>query len=588
MVNRKSVSGAEPAPLATPPEELGKEADVAVADDDMPSPEKSSVVAHPDATVYAPGADAGLYAPIDDYEGRHRYDPSAQWTEAEEKRLVRRLDWRITGWCCLMFFAMQLDRGNVSQALADNMLDDLDLTTNQYNTGMTIYYASFLAAELPSQMLSKRLGPDVYIPVQMVAWSAVACAQAALPGGVHSQRFFYATRGLLGMLEGGFIPDVVLYLSYFYKGIELPARLAAFWAAYVLTSIVSAFFAYGILHLRGHDSWAGWRWLFVIEGALTAFIGVLSWFYLPASPVQTGSTKHRGRDGGRRRLGWLGAAGRCLRRDSWFSPREEVVLVNRILRDDPGKGRMHNREGVNGRRLWAALRDYDLWPVYILGLTWPVPSAPSANYLTINLKTLQFSTFETTLLTIPATALFFLMLLLWTWLSERYGRRPDGTAANRQLVFVLLGQLYMLPCLVALEVLPTAASPWAWYAVAVVLVGFPYVHPILVGFTSRNSGNIQTRTVSTALYNMAVQASSIISSNIYRAHDAPKYRVGNKVLLGLNAWNTALIVFMMFYYPWRNRQKAKVWDAMTPEEKDIYIAQTVDVGARRLDFRFAY
>lgn len=436
-------------------------------------------VAHPDSTVFAAGADAALYAPIDDYEGRHRYDPTAQWTPAEEQRLVRRLDWRITGWCCLMFFAMQLDRGNVSQALADGMLADLGLSTDQYNTGMTLYYVCFLVAELPAQMISKRLGPDVWIPLQMVAWSAVACAQAALPGGEHSQSVFYATRSLLGTLEGGFVPDVVLYLSYFYKGRELPARLAAFWAAYVSTSIVSAFFAYGILHMRGTDGWAGWRWLFVIEGALTALIGVLSWFYLPASPVQTGNESRRGvflRFFQKLFRSSSSSSSSGGSSSSWFTPREETILINRILRDDPGKGRMHNREGLNLRRLATALADYDLWPVYLLGLTWAVPSAPAANYMTLNLKALGFNTFNTTLLTIPSSVLFLLMLLLWTWLSEQ---TSGGNNSNVRLIFVFLGQIYMLPCLVALEVLPDQASPWSWYAVAVVLVGFPYVHPIL-------------------------------------------------------------------------------------------------------------
>lgn len=140
-----------------------------------------------------------------------------------------------------MFFALQLDRGNIAQALSDNMLKDLGMNTNNYNYGNTIFYLSFLCAELPSQMISKKLGPDRWIPVQMVSWSLVASFQAFLSGPTS----FYVCRCLLGVIEGGFIPDVILYLSYFYTSTELPKRLSWFWVAYQSTQIVSAFLAFG-------------------------------------------------------------------------------------------------------------------------------------------------------------------------------------------------------------------------------------------------------------------------------------------------------------------------------------------------------
>ena len=69
---------------------------------------------------------------------------------------------------------------------------------------------------------------------------------------------FYACRALLGLIEGGFIPDNILYLSYWYTGWELPARLSCFWVSYQSTQIVSAFFAFGILRLRGYNGMEGW------------------------------------------------------------------------------------------------------------------------------------------------------------------------------------------------------------------------------------------------------------------------------------------------------------------------------------------
>lgn len=46
--------------------------------------------------VLAGGGSVELYAPIPEYEGKHRYDPTAEWTEQEEKVLVRRVRFLLT------------------------------------------------------------------------------------------------------------------------------------------------------------------------------------------------------------------------------------------------------------------------------------------------------------------------------------------------------------------------------------------------------------------------------------------------------------------------------------------------------------
>lgn len=380
-----------------------------------------------------------------------------------------------------MFFALQLDRGNISQALSDNMLNDLKLNTNDYNTGQTIFFVTFLFAELPSQLVSKKIGPDKWIPIQMVSWSLIASCQCFIKG----RGSFFACRALLGIFEGGFIPDNVLYLSYFYKSDELPTRLSFFWTSYQLTSIVSAFLAYGILHLRGYRGMEGWRWLFALEGLMTGVIGIVAYFYLPPSPTQTAS-RLRGKNG-------------------WFTEREEKLMVNRVLRDDPSKGDMHNRQGLTLQLLLESFWDYDMWFIYLLGLTWLIPNSPASSYLTLQLRSLGFGVFETNLLTIPAYVIFIISCLFFTWLSEKI---------NQRLLLGVVSQLWMLALLIPLEVLPASVSPWAKWVISILLVGAPYIHPVIVAITSRNAGSVRTRTVASAMYNMCCQASSIISSNV--------------------------------------------------------------------------
>ena len=69
------------------------------------------------------------------YECREAFDPDLQWSQEEEKKIKRRLDLHVATWACVMFFALNVDRGNLKQAIADNLLNDLGLTTDDYNTG---------------------------------------------------------------------------------------------------------------------------------------------------------------------------------------------------------------------------------------------------------------------------------------------------------------------------------------------------------------------------------------------------------------------------------------------------------------------
>ncbi|OBT88923.1 hypothetical protein VE02_01895 [Pseudogymnoascus sp. 03VT05] len=431
------------------------------------------------------------------YECRHVFDADLTWTAEEEKKIIRKVDWRICLWACIMFFSLQLDRDNMVQAVSGTLLKGLHPNTNDYNHGNTIFTASFLVAELPSQLVSKKIGPDRWIPMQICLWSIVAMSQAAMT----SRSGFFATRALLGILEGGFIPDLILFLSYFYTSKELPIRLSFFWTALSVTGIISSLLAFGIFHLEGAHGVAGWKWLFLLEGLITFF-----------------------------------------RPKGWFSDREEAILVNRILRGDPSKGSMMNRKAIKPRRLWRGLTDYDLWPIYALGIIIYIPQTPPR-------------TFNANPLTIPHTVVHIFTLLTITRLAGKF---------NQRALVAIFQLIWTLPVLIFLAVWPGLISnQWGTYAATAVLLSYPYCHAIVGGWVSSNSNDVGARSTSASLYNMSVQLGGICATFVYREDDKPFYRSGNRTLIAINVLGILLFLFAKAYYVWKNKIRDKKWNAMT-------------------------
>ncbi len=175
------------------------------------------------------------------------------------------------------------------------------------------------------------------------------------------------------------------------------------------------------------NGWTGWQYLFLIEGLITLAVGVFAALYIPSGPTQT-SGGLRGKNG-------------------WFTEREEIIIVNRVLRDDPTKSQMHNRQGLSLRDLGRSFTDFDMYPLYAIGITNYIATGTVSAYLTLILKGLGFSTFKTNLLTIPANVINLCNNLGITYLSKRTGERTFVGLIGSVWVFVfmMVSLLFLIP-----------------------------------------------------------------------------------------------------------------------------------------------
>lgn len=104
-------------------------------------------------------------------------------------------------------------------------------------------------------------------------------------------------------------------------------------------------------------------------------------------------------------------------RKGWFSEREEKIIVNKVLIDDFAKAEMHNREAITPKTLFQAIKSWQMYPLYIIGLLFEISKTPPTTYLTLILRILWFSTVKTNLLTLPSKFIHMFLLLFLNYLS---------------------------------------------------------------------------------------------------------------------------------------------------------------------------
>lgn len=169
-------------------------------------------------------------------------------------------------------------------ARLNDLEKDLKLTSSQYQTCVSILFVGYLLGQIPSNMILNRIRPSRYMGCCMMLWAIVS----ALTALSKDFKGLLLTRFFLGITEAPYYPGAVYLLSSFYTRKEIATRIAILYTGNVLATAFAGLIAAGIFH--GLDDVAGisgWRWLFILQGAVTFAIAIVGYFLLPDFPHNT-------------------------------------------------------------------------------------------------------------------------------------------------------------------------------------------------------------------------------------------------------------------------------------------------------------
>lgn len=116
-------------------------------------------------------APLGVGLPLDSSSSDNPYyDPNLEYTQEEERRVVRILDMHLFTWVLLTTFVLNMDRTNIANAISDNLPGDLGFDINVVNTSTAVYSVLFSVMCLSGAVVAKLAGPA------QCEWCSLKCS----------------------------------------------------------------------------------------------------------------------------------------------------------------------------------------------------------------------------------------------------------------------------------------------------------------------------------------------------------------------------------------------------------------------------
>ncbi|OAA55216.1 Major facilitator superfamily domain, general substrate transporter [Niveomyces insectorum RCEF 264] len=207
--------------------------------------------------------------------------------KSHNKKLRRRIDWRVLPLLSFLYLLNYLDRGNVGNAKVlneedgDSLLQQTNMTSGGYAIAVTLFSVAYTLFEVPSNWIMKHyVRPSLWLAVLLFCWGVLTLGFS----GVRTYAEVVVIRFMIGIFEAGFFPGIIYYTTFWYRIEERASRISFVAAHANLAGAFGGTIAYGVGHMNGTNGLQGFRWLFIIEGIITIICVPLLIFTLPDYP----------------------------------------------------------------------------------------------------------------------------------------------------------------------------------------------------------------------------------------------------------------------------------------------------------------
>ncbi|GAA5900218.1 hypothetical protein JCM6882_002277 [Rhodosporidiobolus microsporus] len=467
-----------------------------------------------------------------------------QFTYKQQRSILKRIDLYVMPILILAYLNKNLDVNNISnikiidQGKPSNILNELNMTSDDYAWLSTIYTIPFIVFEIPSNLLFKIQGPKQLFFRICALWSIAATLHAA----AYNKAGLYAARFFLGVFEAGLFPGIYTAFTYWYRPDEQALRVAAVGLLGSFSGILSALIAYGIDHIE-RASLSPWRIMFLVEGLSGFVICALIWFFFPNYPEDA----------------------------PFLTPAERQLVISRL----PPNANRKEHKSFDKKEIVATLKDPLLYAftgiqmfsnLGTYGLQWWLPTTIASFGLT-------GSTASSQLLNIPPAAVGIIVSLFFAWLSDRTFKFPRP-------MYLILSKVVCIGAFIGLTLV--TSKPALYALIIIATTGSSILSSVLFSWRAQTYKGSTSTAFTLAFQNGLSQLSGVISPQIFRSSFAPRYTVPYIISIVF----IVISILSTFWAWWLSadveRETRRVAAIRFKEGKEHNALTAVDIDAEKL------